>query len=40
MMGRLAAQALLDHGAVVTVTVRQYRSGIVDHSSRLPAHQL
>lgn len=30
MMGRLAAQALLDHGAVVTVTVRQYRSGIVD----------
>ena len=30
MMGRLAAQALLDHGAMVTVTVRQYRSGIVD----------
>ncbi len=30
MMGRLTAQALLDHGAVVTVTVRQYRSGVVD----------
>ncbi len=30
MMGRLAAQALLDHGAAVTVTVRQYRSGVVD----------
>ena len=30
MMGRLAAQTLLDHGADVTVTVRQYRSGVVD----------
>ena len=30
MMGRLSAQALLDRGADVTVTVRQYRSGIVD----------
>ena len=30
MMGRLAAQALLDYGAAVTVTVRQYRSGVVD----------
>lgn len=30
MMGRLSAQALLDHGADVTVTVREYRSGIVD----------
>ncbi len=30
MMGRLTAQTLLEHGADVTVTVRQYRSGIVD----------
>lgn len=30
MMGRLTAQTLLDRGADVTVTVRQYRSGIVD----------
>lgn len=30
MMGRISAQALLDHGAEVTVTVREYRSGIVD----------
>ncbi len=30
MMGRLSAQALLDEGADVTVTVRQYKSGIVD----------
>ncbi len=30
MMGRISAQALLDRGADVTVTVREYRSGIVD----------
>ncbi len=30
MMGRLSAQALLDRGADVTVTVRQYTSGVVD----------
>lgn len=30
MMGRLTAQLLLDRGADVTVTIRQYRSGIVD----------
>ena len=30
MMGRISAQALLDQGADVTVTVREYRSGIVD----------
>ncbi|MBR5429556.1 MAG: glutamyl-tRNA reductase [Firmicutes bacterium] len=30
MMGRLSAQALLDAGADVTVTVRHYISGIVD----------
>ncbi len=30
MMGRICAQALLDRGAEVTVTVREYRSGIVD----------
>lgn len=30
MMGKLSAQALLDAGADVTVTVRQYTSGIVD----------
>ena len=30
MMGKLAAQALIDAGADVTVTVRQYRSGVVD----------
>ncbi|MBQ3425694.1 MAG: glutamyl-tRNA reductase [Clostridia bacterium] len=30
MMGKLSAQALLDRGADVTVTVRQYHSGIVD----------
>lgn len=30
MMGRLTAQALLDAGAKVYVTVRQYHSGIVD----------
>ena len=30
MMGRIAAQALLDQGADVTVTVRQYHSGVVD----------
>lgn len=30
MMGRLSAQALMDRGADVTVTVRQYRSGVVD----------
>lgn len=30
VMGRLTAQLLLDRGADVTVTIRQYRSGIVD----------
>ena len=30
MMGRISAQALLDRDADVTVTVREYRSGIVD----------
>ncbi len=30
MMGRVSAQALMDAGADVTVTVRQYHSGIVD----------
>ena len=30
MMGKLSAQALMDAGADVTVTVRQYTSGIVD----------
>ena len=30
MMGRLSAQTLMDAGADVTVTVRQYRSGVVD----------
>lgn len=30
MMGRLTAQALMEAGAQVTVTVRQYRSGVVD----------
>ena len=30
MMGRLTAQALMQEGVQVTVTVRQYRSGIVD----------
>ncbi len=30
MMGRLSAQALLESGADVTVTVRQYTSGVVD----------
>ena len=30
MMGRISAQALLDQGAEVTVTVRQYHSGVVD----------
>ncbi len=30
MMGRLTAQALMQEGTQVTVTVRQYRSGIVD----------
>lgn len=30
VMGRLTAQRLLDEGAHVTVTVRQYKSGIVD----------
>lgn len=30
VMGRLMAQLLLDRGADVTVTIRQYRSGIVD----------
>ena len=30
MMGRISAQALLDQGADVTVTVRQYHSGVVD----------
>lgn len=30
MMGRLSAQTLMEHGADVTVTVRQYRSGVVD----------
>ena len=30
MMGRLSATALTERGAEVTVTVRQYRSGIVD----------
>ena len=29
-MGRLTAQLLMDRGAQVTVTIRQYRSGIVD----------
>ena len=32
MMGKLSAQALLDRGADVTATVRQYHSGIVDIS--------
>ena len=30
MMGKLSAQALMDHGADVTVTIRQYHKGIVD----------
>ena len=30
MMGRVSAQALMDAGADVTVTVREYHSGIVD----------
>ncbi len=30
MMGRISAQALMDQGAEVTVTVRQYHSGVVD----------
>ena len=30
MMGRLSAQALMDAGADVTVTIRKYRSGVVD----------
>lgn len=30
VMGRMTAQLLLDWGADVTVTIRQYRSGIVD----------
>jgi len=30
MMGRLCAQSLTAHGAAVTVTVRRYRSGVVD----------
>ncbi|MBE6998549.1 MAG: glutamyl-tRNA reductase [Ruminococcaceae bacterium] len=30
MMGKLSAEALMERGADVTVTVRQYRSGIVD----------
>lgn len=30
VMGRMTAQLLLDRGADVTVTIRQYRSGIVD----------
>ncbi len=30
MMGRLSAQELMDAGADVTVTVREYRSGVVD----------
>ena len=30
MMGRVCAQTLTDRGAHVTVTVRQYRSGVVD----------
>ena len=30
MMGKLSAQTLLDKGADVTVTVRQYTSGVVD----------
>ena len=30
MMGRLTAQTLLEQGADVTVTVRRYRSGVVD----------
>ena len=30
MMGRISAEALLDRGADVTVTVREYRSGVVD----------
>ena len=30
MMGKLSAQTLMDAGADVTVTVRQYRSGVVD----------
>lgn len=34
MMGKLTAQALLDEGADVTVTVRQYRSGVVDVPSQ------
>ena len=34
MMGRLTAQALMDVGAEVTVTVRQYHSGTVDIPKR------
>ena len=30
MMGKLSAQTLLEKGADVTVTIRQYKSGIVD----------
>ncbi|MBR6950616.1 MAG: porphobilinogen synthase [Oscillospiraceae bacterium] len=30
MMGRISAQALMDAGANVTVTVREYHSGVVD----------
>ena len=30
MMGRISAQALMDAGADVTVTVREYHSGVVD----------
>ena len=38
MMGRLSAQTLMDHGADVTVTVRQYHRGVVDipmHAKRI-----
>ena len=30
MMGKLSAQTLMEHGADVTVTIRQYHSGVVD----------
>ena len=30
MMGKLSAQTLIEHGADVTVTIRQYHSGVVD----------
>ena len=30
MMGKMSAQTLMEHGADVTVTIRQYHSGVVD----------